>query len=305
MLAEKMYKIAVLMACYNRKDTTIKCLASLFAQYVPESVVLSVFLVDDGSPDGTGDAVKEIYPDVTVIGGTGSLYWGGGMRLAWETAATVGDFDFYLWLNDDVDLDGRAISGLLDDYEWIRTNQGVEALISGCVCCPETHKTTYSGNNHGVVLDANGTPQRVMHNNGNVVLIPKAIHATIGNISKEFLHKLGDGDYGMRCKKAGFGCYVSSHRVGTCEPNRKAVWYDPKLPIRTRLRLLHSPAGMLPNERFIFCLRHEGLLQAVVAVTKLYASAVLPKLYFAVKRQAGATNRGLADERGDCQGQDP
>ena len=46
--------IAVLITCYNRKDKTLLCLESLFKQQgLGIDFSLAVFLVDDGSTDGT------------------------------------------------------------------------------------------------------------------------------------------------------------------------------------------------------------------------------------------------------------
>ena len=47
-------KIIGLTTCYNRKDTTLNCLKSLFNQTISEKYNLDVCLVDDGSSDGTG-----------------------------------------------------------------------------------------------------------------------------------------------------------------------------------------------------------------------------------------------------------
>ena len=61
--------IAVLMTCYNRRETTLECLESLFKAQVPKETTLSIYLVDDGSTDGTGDSVRERYPAVKVLNG--------------------------------------------------------------------------------------------------------------------------------------------------------------------------------------------------------------------------------------------
>ena len=47
-----------------------------------------VFLVDDGSSDGTGIVVKEMFPEITVIQGNGKLFWNRGMFYAWDAAST-------------------------------------------------------------------------------------------------------------------------------------------------------------------------------------------------------------------------
>lgn len=39
--------VAVLMTCYNRVETTLRCLRGLFAQKLPEDVTLDAWLNDD------------------------------------------------------------------------------------------------------------------------------------------------------------------------------------------------------------------------------------------------------------------
>jgi GT2 family glycosyltransferase len=77
-----MYTIAVLLTCHNRRDKTITCLDSLYNCLLPSDFQLDVFLVDDGSSDGTSKAVSEKFPSVNVIQGNGNLFWNQGMRLA-------------------------------------------------------------------------------------------------------------------------------------------------------------------------------------------------------------------------------
>ena len=51
-----MNTIAVLITSFNRKNSTLKCLGKLFSQNLKE-YYLGVYLVDDGSTDGTFKAV--------------------------------------------------------------------------------------------------------------------------------------------------------------------------------------------------------------------------------------------------------
>lgn len=94
-------RIAIIMTCFNRKEKTLKCLGSLLADSEHN---LQVYMVDDGSTDGTGDAVKVSFPQVNVIRGDGNLFWNRGMHMAFSKAVEVG-YDFYLWVNDDVEFD--------------------------------------------------------------------------------------------------------------------------------------------------------------------------------------------------------
>ena len=59
---EPRMRITALLASHNRRPKTLACLSSYFAQEVPDDVTLSAVLVDDGSTDGTADAVRERFP---------------------------------------------------------------------------------------------------------------------------------------------------------------------------------------------------------------------------------------------------
>ena len=65
-----------------------------------DKIDLNVYLVDDGSTDGTSEAVKKNFPQVNIIKGDGTLFWNGGMRVAFSKAMES-EHDYYLWLNDD------------------------------------------------------------------------------------------------------------------------------------------------------------------------------------------------------------
>ena len=76
--------IAAVMTCHNRKNKTLACLEKLINQDDIDNINLNIFLVDDGSIDGTGKAVKKNFPQVNLITGDGTLFWNGGMRVAFE-----------------------------------------------------------------------------------------------------------------------------------------------------------------------------------------------------------------------------
>ncbi len=104
--------VAVVMTCHNRRETTLRCLRQLDAQSLPDGWRIKTYLVDDGSTDGTSEAVAAAHPDVSVVQGTGELYWTGGMIMA-DEAAMADRPDHFLWLNDDVELTDGAIALLI------------------------------------------------------------------------------------------------------------------------------------------------------------------------------------------------
>ena len=137
-----MKTIAVLITSFNRKEKTIKCLESLFVQHAT-NFFLQVFLVNDGSTDGTAEAVSRKFPEVQIIHGDGTLYWNRGMHKAWSEASKRNN-DFYLWLNDDTFLYKEALKEMLETLVKVRG----EAIIVGATCSTLDKKlTTYGGRN--------------------------------------------------------------------------------------------------------------------------------------------------------------
>ena len=94
-----MKKVAVLLTVHNRREKTLACLENCYRQIDSmkgdDTYSFSVYLVDDGSTDGTSEAVLQTYPQTHVINGDGSLFWNHGMRTAWDAAA-ADEQDFYL-----------------------------------------------------------------------------------------------------------------------------------------------------------------------------------------------------------------
>ena len=108
--------IAILITSFNRVKTTISALRSLYTSInkCNANNNFDIYLVDDKSPDNTGVIVKEIFPDINVIIGSGNLFWGGGTNLAWETATSQKEYDGFIWFNDDCELFEDSLSILLN-----------------------------------------------------------------------------------------------------------------------------------------------------------------------------------------------
>ena len=198
--------IAVLITCHNRKDKTIQCLTALYAQAgLGGFYTIEVFLVDDASNDGTGEAIKNQFPEVNIIQGNGNLFWNRGMHLAWKTASTVKDFDYYLWLNDDTFLYKNAIIMLLNGSQLLNK----KSVICGSTVSLETNTISYGGfSKESKMLIPNGKLQEVFAINGNCVLIPKYVFKIIGILDRRFPHAIGDFEYGMRVRKRKLKSYI-------------------------------------------------------------------------------------------------
>lgn len=219
------YKIAVLMTCHNRRETTLACLGRLFAQVGDRS--FRVFLVDDGSTDGTAETVRTRFPSVTVIPGSGSLYWAAGMALAWRTAGT--DWEAVLWLNDDTMLFPGALAKL-------RTADDGRSVVVGSLA-DASGRLVYGLGVAGIM-------------NGNCVLVPKAVSRQVGIICGDYAHAWADSDYALRVRRAGFSI-VSAGVVGTaeCHPLRPSL---AGRSLRARWRLLFDPKGWNLHDLWLY-----------------------------------------------------
>ena len=272
--------IAILLTCHNRRETTLACLTSLYEQELTEDVSFDVYLVDDGSTDGTAQTVRQHFPHVKILFGTGNLFWCGGMRLAWEEAAK-GIYDFYLWLNDDTQLISNAIDDLVKTAALIKAKEFIDSIIVGSCIDPKTREYSYGGRflNKSELITPSEFPQECEMINGNIVLVPSNIFKCIGNLSPEFAHTSGDNDYGLRARKKGFKLWIAPGYQGLCSKNENMeLWANKNIPLRKRLKLLHSPKGQPFYETYIFAKRHKGFLWPLDLV-KLYLRVFFPLLY--------------------------
>ena len=272
--------IAVLLTCHNRKEKTLSCLRSLYEATLPKGFLFNVFLVDDGSTDGTSEAVKKQFPKVTIIKGDGTLFWSRGMHTAWQAAAKHKAYDAYLWINDDTFLFKNALKTMLQAAE----ETSFFSIICGNTCSEKDGSITYGGRiktNEEGRLVPNGQLQECTIINGNFLLVPKIIYETIGNIDWAFRHAIGDFDYGLRAIKAGFKNYVAYAYVGTCELNPTLPkWCLKETPIKKRFELLYSPLGYAePIPFFIYEKRHFGLLIAIKHFISINLRALIPQLW--------------------------
>jgi len=278
--------IAVIMACYNRKEKTFACLENLFNQALPPAVKLCVYLLDDASTDGTADAIRQSYPQVTTIEGNGGLFWNGGMRLAWAEAMKK-DYDYYLWLNDDTILEPGALLKLFTTSRNFTDKEQEKVIVVGSTCDPVTGELTYGAvvrrdwwhPFHYKNLEPGEEPKPCHTMHGNCVLIPRAVVQLVGNLEPIFTHGAGDFDYGLRAKQKGCTIWIVSGYVGTCSrnPTENSIWKSSDMSLKERFKKVIQPKGLPPNESKVFAQRHGGILWPfywILPYTRLFLKSI-------------------------------
>lgn len=278
--------MAVLVTCHNRRETTLRCLRALETQRSIEHVRRAVFLVDDGSTDGTSESVAAEFPQVRVIRGDGSLYWAGGMRRAMAAAMEDG-FDFYLWLNDDTELDSDALSRLLRVHRDVSAETNKEVIVVGSLQHPVTGECTYGGARRSSRwhplrferISPGPTPKPCAVFNGNVVLLSREVSEVVGNLHAGLRHTGGDYDYGLRAARVGVASWVAPGFFGTCKRNpEKGTWSEGGLSLAERYRRLLGPKGYPIGPRAVYMSEHGGILWPLLFVA-VYLT--LPVRHFA------------------------
>ena len=276
-----MKTVAILLTVHSRREKTLACLANCFLQ--ADSLRgegeygFGVYLVDDGSSDGTSEAVREMYPDVRLLKGDGTLYWNQGMRLAWSEAAKDSP-DFYLWINDDTLMREGALASIMETSKFLRHR----AIVVG-TCQGEGTSLSYGGRDRRgrIVPPDNDIPVPCYTFNGNLVLVPSFVYGVLGNLEPRYHHTFGDYDYGVRAVKKRLARVVCPGVVADCPRNPGVPgWRDPSIPVGERFRILQSPKGRPFKEQFLYDMRDRDILWAIGHRLSLYFKTLFPSLGF-------------------------
>ena len=267
-LMPRSIRVVSVLTCFNRKTMTLACLGALDAAARNAQVELETIVVDDASTDGTAAAIRTQYPWVEVIDAAGALFWNRGMYVGFGVAMQRAA-DYYLWLNDDTELVPDALRCLIQQSEQLRKQEGVPVIVVGATAERSSGRVNYGGRarrsrwrrfNFELVWDEK-RPVPCEAIEGNCVLIPREVAQHVGNLDPTFEHAMGDTDYGLRARRAGFRPFVAAGIVGYCSDNSTLGTYqDDSLPLRRRWQLLLSRKGLPIRSWLHFTRRHGGLL---------------------------------------------
>lgn len=278
--------IAVILTVFNRREVTLRGLRSLRQAMLFRQVqdngkeyIFDIYMTDDGCTDGTGEAVKQQFPDVKIIQGNGNLFWSRGMRFAWQAAIDSGvDYDFYIWFNDDAELYEDAVETLIID-----SGKNNDAIVSGAFC-NDNGSVSYGGWFNDKLVAPNGYPQEIELMNGNLVIIPRDAYKKLGLIDSRYHHGEGDFDYALRARKAGIPVYLTHKYVGVANRHDSFI---PKYCSRDysfleRWRFLHVPY-LSVRDHFKFNSLYKGYGTAIKSLVICYMGMLFPSLYKMIK----------------------
>lgn len=274
-------RIIAVFTCFNRKARTQNCIQTLAAGN--PDCEFTFIAVDDNSTDGTGEMLealqKEGY-DIHLLKGNGSLFYSGGMRLGMEYVLEDNNesnntYEYLLMLNDDVAFYENCIEKMATQSK----EQG-NAVIVGAMCDKEQHMT------YSAVKYTRGIRYRKLEIsewkvpadtfNANAVLIPYEVFRKVGAMDRHYVHSLGDFDYGLFIKRAGYTIHPSKEYVGICESNPSTGgWQDVSLSRCERIRKKESVKGAPTRQWFYFLRKNFGMFTAVKGCVTPYIRILL------------------------------
>ena len=294
-----MKEIAVLLTCHNRKEKTINCLKSLYEAInkFNSETKFDVYLVDDGSADGTSEEISKYFPEINLIVGSGELYWSRGIRLAWETALKKDrNYDSFLLLNDDVILLENFLIGLLNTHKYSLKQFKQPGIYVSSTTDLTNSKISYGGTliTHkgirikSIKINPSDVPVPCSIANANILMVSMAVVKQIGILDSKYIHRFADYDYTLRASRQEIPVLVCPGAGGICINDHSKSWLSSNSSFKDRIKYLYSPLGLSYKEQSYY-LKKNFKYQFPYYVTMLWLKTLFPFIWDKFKKYPNQT----------------
>jgi len=255
---------------YNTRDLLGECLDTLFAGLERSGVSAQVWVVDNGSTDGSADMVRQRFPDVHLIAQDENLGFAAANNLALRRVALEGKAAprHILFLNPDTRVVGDALGALVrfldgtpqagvagarlvyDDGRFQHSAFAFPGLVQIFLDFFPLHRlldTRLNGRYPRSLYEA-GVPFAVDHPLGAAFLVRREVWAQVGGFDERFFMYCEEIDLCRRIKGAGWGIY--------CVPRAEIVHLAGQSTRQFRAPMFVA----LWRSRFLMYEKHEGPL---------------------------------------------
>lgn len=207
---------------WNGREDTLRCLTALRAVHGEHRV----YVADNGSADGSVEAIRSSHPEAVLIENGANLGYAGGNNPAIERAVADGA-EWVVLLNNDAQVDPdamRAFAGAAKKQPDAGVLAGMLLFEDGRVQWAGQRlglRSGYSGRPHGYgkpLAEADvlrGDPVRVPRGVGALMAVSREAIAAAGVFDDDLFAYVEDVDWCLRIRAAGFGCFLV--------PNARAV----------------------------------------------------------------------------------
>ena len=265
----RLQRVGGLVVNWNRKQDTLECIDSLLGSTYP---ALAVYVVDNGSNDGSADAIAERYPAVRLIRSAQNVGFAEGNNLG-LTAMMADEMDLAFLVNNDVVVAHDAVdwlvvaargysdAGVLSPKVLLHSEPDVIWSAGGTID-PETgiaYQRQYGEKDTGQPRTASEVDYAV----GCAMLVRMEAIARAGLMDSRYFMYYEEADWCRRIRSVGYSIIYMPlsrvwHKVELGDESRNDAPY-----YFSRNRLLYLHTGGAPRRRI-----------ARVAVLDLLRSAV-------------------------------
>jgi len=280
-VGKKPIRVAIVTPVHNRREITLQCLRSLSA--IDQSgMEIHIVVVDDGSTDGTAEAIAQEFPDVELVRGDGSLWYTAGTNRAIE-AGLKWNPDYVLAINDDSVFEPMFLQRLVACAE--ENPRSVVGPLLLLWDYPERvfqvdarWDTWYGGWRHRHDLTTGNVPAEFFDVEiivGNCVLYPREAIDEVGIMDEVKFPHYGDVEYTPRMRRAAWRLLIEPRAHVFCQtttvPPRlrslpfpqlyRALWADRRNPHNLRTHFI-SRWESAPS-------RWQGVVAFIASIMKL------------------------------------
>ncbi len=217
-----MSHVGIVIPCHNRKNITFRCIDNL-QKIVVADFSISIFLIDDGSTDGTAKLIERCFHDkVKILKGDGNLFWTAAVNKGIMFAVKEG-CDYVLLVNDDIEFEADFLIKLL---EVSRKNPG--SIVGSITCDADRRDLVVRG---GAKIEKSiikplreikGINLKSLKHrfydvdtlSGRAVLVPVSVFNEIGLFDHvRYPHAFADLVYFYKAKKNGYRITICTHSI--------------------------------------------------------------------------------------------
>lgn len=201
-------RVAIILVNWNGRKDTLACLESLSADKYPNKEIV---LVDNGSNDDSVSAIRNQYPDTTILENGANLGFTGGNNRGINFALEQGA-DYVLLLNNDTTVEPHALTELVaaaeaDRFCGILTpvihyfDHKDEVWFAGSAM-DLSRGTAVHDNSH--VPARVELPRQIPWASGCAMLMPRRVLESVGGLDDRYFIYWEDVDFNLRVRAIGY-----------------------------------------------------------------------------------------------------